>query len=609
MVRRGAKGGTSVVKRLSTLIVKKLGQRALAGMVIAGLITMPVTILAKEINVQLDQPSVPGQSPSIELMTPGDSTTTYESFVMVRGIVRSAERLQVNGQEVPIGNAGEFETRVPLPKPGLFMIQIDALRKNGEKDSVIRSVKRLTKEAGDNEVQNPELTILEPPHAFTTSKSKVLVKGLAKGATRVEVNNNPVEIGDGGRFSTKVPLVLGENTVHVTAYKADGTFTEALRTLTYSTIAPGQEDLGKKYISLNVIDTDIQDIIPIMTEKTGLNFIGDKSMVGHITIHLKDVELDKALDLILKANGYDYERIGNTIFIAPRANLASFKTLLIQVYQLKNVKSADAMNILKNFISSDQGESIQESADENMLIIKAMQSTFERLESILEQIDRSKPQQVIIEVKVAEISRSKLDKLGLKIDTSGLKTTYTVPLQAPIHEATLSNIGLAANLDATFEQANAHVLATPRLSALNNKEASIFIGDEVPYVNTSTSASGGTTSEVETVEVGVRLKMTPLINPVDSSITVQISTEVSFISGYISNIPQVQTREASTTLRINDGETAVIGGLLSSTDTVTKTGLPLLGQLPVIGSFFASTVEDKDERELIITITPQIINI
>lgn len=560
----------------------------------------------KDISISLDAAAQPAlDSPGIELYAPGEASTTTQGELTVKGIARNASTVKINGLTVPLNELGQFETVVKLSQLGTHTIEINAYSKNGEQDTVFRSVRRVA----DGNGTGPELLVIQPENSFTTSKEKVFVKGSVGGAKRLLINDRPTAVGPDGKFSDKIPLVIGENKIHFVAFDAQGVMTEAWRSITRTGSGLKAEYRvtdRDQYISLNLVETDIQQIITILTEKTGINFVGDSTLKGNITLHLKDIELNEALNIILKANGYDYQRVGNTVFIAQPERVASFKTQLIQVFQLKNMKAADASSILKNFISSSEGESIQESTDENILIVKAGENTMKRLENILEQIDRSKPQQALIEVKVAEISRTNLDHLGLDWDTSAVKTDYSVPLQQPIKNATLSSLGISVGLDALFSQSNAHVLATPRMSALNNKKASIFIGDEIKYVNT-TSSSSGTSTEVETVEVGIKLDMTPIINPVDNSIVVEIATEVSFIDSYVSNVPQLQTRKASTTLRINDGETAVIGGLLSSKDSVTKEGIPLLGQLPVLGSFFSTNVQDKDERELIITITPQIV--
>ena len=591
----------------------------------------PLDLLAKDITLDLSPTASDIDSPSIELITPGEATTTTQTKISVKGIARNATSLKVNGTTVPVNEAGQFETSVDLPTLGVRTIQINAISKNGEQDSVFRSVRRLSPDKTNASAKSvgPDLVISQPENSFATSKEKAYVTGLVRNASRLMINDIAVNIDREGRYYYKLPLVVGENKVHVVAYDVDGASTEAWRTITRSSglvthaevaaaaIAASASGNGsinaqssdkEKFISMNLIDADIQQVITILSEKTGINFIGDSTLKGNITIHLKDVELTQALNLILISNGYNYQRIGDTIFVAQPERLANFKTQLIQVFQLKNIKAADAATILKTFISTNENESVQESSDENMLIIKASESTMKRLEGILEQIDRSKPQQAFIEVKVAEISKTDVDHMGLNWNTTGVATTYTLPLQQAFTHATLSDVSLGVGLDVLLQQSNAHVLATPRLSALNNKKASIFIGDKVSYTTTSTSTAGSSTT-VQTIEVGIKLDMTPVINPVDNTIVVELSTEVSFISGFVSGVPQVQTRQAATTLRINDGETSVIGGLLSSKDSVSREGLPVLGNLPILGNLFTTNITDKSEKELIITITPKIVHI
>jgi len=169
-----------------------------------------------------------------------------------------------------------------------------------------------------------------------------------------------------------------------------------------------------------------------------------------------------------------------------------------------------------------------------------------------------------------------------------------------------------AALDMLIREGNARVLANPKIATLNGKEATMLIGQRIPFVVTGTTFAGNaaaTTQTIQREEVGIKLKITPLINA-DGYITTEITPEVSSVTDYRgpnADIPTVSTRQASTTVRLKDGNSVIIGGLLSEDKNRNVTKLPLLGQIPGLGLLFQHQTIVTSKRDLVIEVTPRII--
>jgi type II secretory pathway component GspD/PulD (secretin) len=169
-----------------------------------------------------------------------------------------------------------------------------------------------------------------------------------------------------------------------------------------------------------------------------------------------------------------------------------------------------------------------------------------------------------------------------------------------------------AFLDMLIRDGNARVLAQPKLVTLNGKEASMLAGQRIPYLVSQTVFAGGAAAPTQTVqreEVGIKLSITPLINA-DGYITVRIRPEVSSVTsfrGTANDLPVVSTRQAETTVRLKDGSSVIIGGLLSEERTTNRTKVPLLGDIPLLGALFRHENIVTSKRDLVIEVTPRLL--
>jgi len=228
---------------------------------------------------------------------------------------------------------------------------------------------------------------------------------------------------------------------------------------------------------------------------------------------------------------------------------------------------------------------------------------------------------VMLETRLIEVSVDKMNQYGLKYDQlsfatpGGVGTSFVAP---PVDAKNAFNfsgmmrgsIDLNVIIDLMVRNGDGRMLMDSKLTTTNNREASLHIGEIIPYAIQSynMSSSGGLNQQIEKEEVGVMLKMTPHIND-DNQITLTLSPEVSSIVGWsVGDIPRIRTRKTTTTVRVENGQTVILAGLLHEERTQTIHKLPILGDIPVLGLLFQNKRDEVKKTNLIIEVVPRIIN-
>ena len=387
-----------------------------------------------------------------------------------------------------------------------------------------------------------------------------------------------------------------------------------------------------KLISLDAEDSYLPSVLKILAEKGNLNIItGPGVTTGRISIHMKDVPVDQAVNLVVRAAGLAFERIGNSVVVADAQSLKEETGLSSYVVDLKYANAEDirdALKVLAAEVEIDKGG--------NRLVIVTSPRVIAEIEEIVRVMDVP-ARQVSLEARVIEVSTNDAKKLGVDWDQLN-RQGFVIIEGAPRGSSTIGgfpdsiswfpkspgeNLFKAHDLwrqgyawrfaiDALIQEGHARVLANPKIATLNGHEASILIGSRVPYLISGTVFAGGAAAasqRVEKEEVGIKLRITPIINP-DGFITTQIAPEVSSIvafKGANNELPVVDTRQASTTVRIKDGNTVVIGGLLSEDRSTQVTRVPLLSSIPVLGRLFEHHSIVANKHDLVIEVTPRIL--
>jgi len=389
---------------------------------------------------------------------------------------------------------------------------------------------------------------------------------------------------------------------------------------------------AQRLITLDAEDAPLASVLKSLAEKGDLNIVtGTGVAAGRLTVHMKDVPLDQAVNLVVRAAGLAYERIGNSILVAQVSALKEETGLSSYVVDLKFADAADVKAALK-----DLAENIQVDKGGNRLVVVTSPRVISQIEEIVRIMDVP-AKQVTLEARILDVSTGDAKKLGVDWDLlnrqgfviiegepagravrDGFPDSVTYfrsrddkNLFRDVREMWRQGYAWRTALDLLIHEGKAKVLANPKIATLNGREASILIGSRIPFVVTGTVFAGGGAAPVQRIEkeeVGIKLRITPLINA-DGYITTQITPEVSSVvafKGPNNDLPVVATRQASTTVRLKDGNSVIIGGLLSEETSTQITKVPLLGDIPLLGYLFQHRVSTVDKRDLVIEVTPHI---
>lgn len=391
----------------------------------------------------------------------------------------------------------------------------------------------------------------------------------------------------------------------------------------------------QRLVSLDATDASLPQVLKVLAEKGGLNIItGPTVAAGRITIQMKDVPVEQAVNLVVRAAGLAYERIGNSILVADARSLQEETGLSSYIVELKFADAAEVKEALKGLTTK-----IEVDRGGNRLIVVTSPRIISEIEAIVSDLDKP-ARQVMLEARIVEVSTDDFKKLGIDWDLltrqgvtfvegeydslqggessdqiRGLKIFPNPPGTSDIFK--LGNFSRVAQvyrvaIDLAIRNGNARVLANPKIATLNGREATMLVGSRIPFVISGTVFAGGgaaQSQQVQREEVGVKLSITPLINA-DGYITTVIKPEVSSVIGFKGqneDLPVVATRQATTTVRLKDGGSVIIGGLLSEERTTSTTKFPILGDIPGLGVFFRHTNSQVSKKDLVIEVTPRIL--
>ena len=391
------------------------------------------------------------------------------------------------------------------------------------------------------------------------------------------------------------------------------------------TPAHAADDSGK-LITLDAEDAYVPSVLKILAEKGNLNIVtGPGVTTGRLSIHLKDVPIDQAVNLVVRAAGLAYERIGNSVLVGDPNSLKQETGLSSYVVDLKYADAKEVKDALAKLAAD-----IQVDRGGNRLIVVTSPRVIAEIQAIVAKLDIP-ARQVMLEARIIEVSTDATKRLGIDWDLLNRQSFVIVegnsaptapgaqPALLPFvnglprsNEVKRQAKAFQAAIDLLLRDGNARVLANPKIATLNGKEATILIGQRIPYVVSGTTFAGGAAASTQTIqreEVGIKLRITPLINA-DGYITTEINPEVSSVTdfrGTNSDLPVIATRQASTTVRLKDGNSVIIGGLLSEEKTRNVTKVPLLGQIPGLGLLFTHQSITTSKKDLVIEVTPRII--
>ena len=383
-------------------------------------------------------------------------------------------------------------------------------------------------------------------------------------------------------------------------------------------LTPRMRKTFLKPVTLEFRDANLKQVLEALSRHSGLNFVLDKDVPSNlmITTFLKQVSVEEALDVMLSTNNLD-KRILNdtTLLIYPdtAAKQSEHQDLIVRTFYLANANAKEVMTMLKTVLKA---KNVYVDDKLNLLIMRDTPTMVELAEKLVATQDVSEPE-VMLEVEVVEVQRSKLLNLGIQfpdqLTLTPLASGSTLTLN-DLRHINSSSTGatitpLILNLQDQINDSN--ILANPRIRTHNREKAEIKIGDRVPVVTTTSTSTGFVSDSVQYVDVGLKLEVEPTIYP-DDQVSIKMSLEVSsvvkqLISKDGTTVYQIGTRNASTVLRLKDGETQILGGLINDNDTKDSNRLPGLGDFPILGRLFSSQKDDTQKTELVLSITPRLV--
>lgn len=393
-----------------------------------------------------------------------------------------------------------------------------------------------------------------------------------------------------------------------------------------------------KPISLEFREAQMKTVFEVLARSSGLNFVFDKDVKtdAKVTIFIRNSSVDEILRLILATNQLESKQLNeNSYLIYPKtpAKAKEHQEMVVRSFFLTNADAKQAQAMLKNVLKA-KDLFIDEKI--GLLVIKDTAEVVKLAERLMESLDLAEPE-VVLDVEVLEISRNQLYEIGLKFpDQIGyglLVPTTTTITQTDTSTQTTVNLGgtlapgfvdlqnrgaltsFVANpavvLNLKSLGGDSNLLANPRIRVRNREKAKIHIGDKLPIFTTTSTANVGVSASVTYLDVGLKLEVEPVVHLQDDvgmKVNLEVSSVVKEVSGPSNSTAyQVGTRSATTSLRLKNGETQVLAGLIANEERNSANKLPGLGDLPLIGRLFASNRDTSSKTEIVLLITPRIV--
>ena len=546
--------------------------------------------------------------PTLTILEPKENSISKSNEIIIKGQANNAYAVDINNTTVSIDEFGYFTHKIYLKKPNSTeTINISTYSDHPEEV-------QLTRKITYNPLKSPVLFIQHPPKEHQTTDDYVIFKGQAQNCDFVLINNRKASLDKQGNFKEQFNIsnidthkfvieAIGldksiiQNTRNIIKKEKPKIIAKQINKKPNLKLAtnPNLVYLNKK-VSLEMMNADIRDVMKLLAQKTDLNIVADQSLEGEISISLTNVTIKQALELVLGTNGLSYRIIDKNIIVGNSENLNNPIYLETRIISLDNMTPQQASELLKEHIKTNESVNILE--QQNKIIITADSSKIDKLVDIVTSIDKDKVPQIVLEAQILEISKTATSELGIDwIQSAGMNYSLDIELD--------ENLKTAINF--LQEQGKAKMLAKPRIQAIDKEAADIFIGQQIPITRQTTDSNGNVTQSLEFINSGITLTVQPFINTRTGDIKIKIQPEITQAT-IVGDTPTLTTSRVNTTVFVKDGQMVLIGGLYNSSNTENKDSVPFLSKLPVISPFFNNKAQVQQESEIMIAITPKIIN-
>lgn len=393
--------------------------------------------------------------------------------------------------------------------------------------------------------------------------------------------------------------------------------------------------------------TDLRLVLEALARRSGLNIVLSPDLKGEVRAHLKDMTVDSILEYLSSAHGFKYEKSGNTYLVASKENLSDSNKAEIQqtsnevlVWECRHMNPADLVAAVKNlFPNVKVTEGPNAISPELDVLTGAVQATtggttgasvrstdrrtatkivlvgsatdIHSAKDVLQRLDVPRAQ-VEIQVAITEINSSMTNQLGIEWSWTDLIFKETADTGIGFGKFNKEGITITAVLSALLKEGAGNLLAQPKVSVLDCETAEILIGERILYPKlVGYNQVGAPIYDKGEERVGIYLQIAPKVAG-DGEIILTLYPQVSLVTGFLKTVagdyPQISTREARTTVSVKSGETLAIGGLLRDNEIITGSKVPFLGDLPIIGHLFKNRKKAKERTEIVILLSPRIVN-
>lgn len=434
------------------------------------------------------------------------------------------------------------------------------------------------------------------------------------------------DAGDLDGAQTRLRLVLAENPSQREA-RALARSIEEQKTKTVSTPAVLKSSL-RQPVTLEFRDAPLKSVFEVLSRTSGINFVFDRDVRPDLraTIYVRDTTIEDALNFLLVTNQLEKKILNeNTILVYPNLpnKARDYQELMVKSFYLANADVKQTLNLIKTVVKT-RDVFIDERL--NLLVMRDTPEAIRLAEKLIAAQDLAEPE-VMLELEVLEVGRSRLQELGIRypsqagfgIQGAAVEGAAGTPGQATLRELQNFNSGLVAVtvtdpalvINMRKQDGDTNLLANPRIRVKNREKAKIHIGDRLPVITTTSTANVGVSESVQYLDVGLKLDIEPNVY-LDDEVAMKVGLEVSNIVQEIRSqngtlTYRLGSRNTSTVLRLKNGETQVLAGLIQDEDRRTADKVPGLGDLPILGRLFGSRKDERNKTEIVLLITPYVV--
>ncbi|MBS7662314.1 type IV pilus secretin PilQ [Pseudomonas lalucatii] len=601
-----------------------------------------------------------GNARSVTVVEAGDRTRL---IINLTNLAPYSTRVEGNNLYVLVGEGGARTTAAVQPVAAAVPASSSGTKTYAAQGKSISNIDFQRGEQGEGNVvitlSDPSVSpdIQEQAGKIRLDFAKTQLPESLRVRLDVKDFATPVQFVSASGSADKASVIIEPSGLYdYLAYQTDNKLTLSIKPLTESDAEKRKNErfayTGEK-LSLNFQDIDVRSVLQLIADFTDLNLVASDTVQGNITLRLQNVPWDQALDLVLKTKGLDKRQVGNVLLVAPadeiaarerqeleaQKQIAELAPLRRELIQVNYAKAADMAKLFQSVTSAEGGAdergSITVDDRTNSIIAYQTQARLDELRRIVSQLDIP-VRQVMIEARIVEANVDFSKSLGVRwggnlrkgnVDIFGRGQrlsleegedgdTIEVPFNTPFVDmgaaGASSGIGIGLitdnlildlELSAMESTGNGEVVSQPKVVTSDKETAKILKGTEVPYQEAS--SSGATTTSFK--EAALSLEVTPQITP-DNRIIMEVKVNKDSVGQIFQGVPSIDTNEVNAKVLVADGETIVIGGVFSNTQSKSVDKVPFLGDLPFIGRVFRRDVVQDEKSELLVFLTPRIMN-